>query len=129
MLTGNAITSGVPDNTIGIAIKIPINASPVINPAANSMPWRMLRYRSAGAGSRRRNHAINPPRKIGVESSSGQIDADGDGENRTRHAAPVASSYSSTPMIAAPISSAEADHLPRQPAAEHALATDAISVA
>ena len=39
---GSANTSASPETTIGIAIKMPISASPVMSPAANSSPWRSL---------------------------------------------------------------------------------------
>ena len=51
---GNASTSALPEVTIGTAMPMPINASPVIMPAANKIPLRLRCSKSSCATPARR---------------------------------------------------------------------------
>ncbi len=74
--------SARPYTTIGTAMKIPIKASPVIMPAANSVPLRFIRSMSSAVRRapfgvfarivRSANQDNRPPRKIGAVTSRGR---------------------------------------------------------
>ena len=111
---------------MGIAITMPISASPVIRPAENSTPLRCMRSRvvrivvhADRALDEMRQQAAEEDRHRQIER---QIDADGGGEHRHAEARAALLQHSSMAMMAAPIARADPDHVPRQLAAEHALA-------
>ena len=86
-LAGSASTSARPDTTIGIAIAMPISASPVIRPAENSVPGRWMRSFASSSSSLTPVLALDEVREQAAEEDrhhqfQRQVDADRRGQHR-----------------------------------------------